>query len=155
MDRASRTGSGWRSACGCRPTRDVKPVSAILDSVPYRKSDGTAIGDAAWATYFASHGFAFARVDLRGSGDSSGLLVDEYTEQEQLDTERVIEWLATRPWSSGSVGMIGVSWGGFAALQMAARSTRAPPRHRPDPRRPMTATPTMSTTSVGASHRWT
>src|SRR5579864_2597660 len=68
------------------------PASVILDAVPYRKSDGTAIGDAAWGTYFASHGFAFARVDLRGSGDSSGLLEDEYTEQEQLDNERVIEW---------------------------------------------------------------
>jgi putative CocE/NonD family hydrolase len=97
-------------------------VSAILDSVPYRKSDGTAIGDAAWGTYFAGRGFAYARVDLRGSGDSSGLLADEYTEQEQLDSERVLEWLASRPWSSGSVGMIGVSWGAFAALQMAARA---------------------------------
>jgi uncharacterized protein len=97
------------------------PVSVILDAVPYRRSDGTAIGDAAWGTYFATHGFAFARVDLRGSGDSTGILEDEYTEQEQRDTERVIAWLADRPWSTGAVGMIGVSWGGFAALQMAAR----------------------------------
>jgi putative CocE/NonD family hydrolase len=96
-------------------------VSAILDSVPYRKSDGTAIGDADWGTYFASHGFAYGRVDLRGSGDSTGILEDEYTEREQLDTELVIAWLADRPWCSGAVGMIGVSWGGFAALQMAAR----------------------------------
>ena len=98
------------------------PVSAILDSVPYRKSDGTAIGDAAWGTYFAAHGFAFARVDLRGSGDSTGLLEDEYSEQEQIDTERVIAWLAHRPWCTGAVGMIGISWGGFAALQLAARN---------------------------------
>jgi putative CocE/NonD family hydrolase len=100
---------------------ESRPVSAILDSVPYRKSDGTAIGDAAWGTYFAARGFAFARVDLRGSGDSSGILEDEYTEQEQLDAERVIAWLADRPWCTGAVGMIGVSWGGFAALQMATR----------------------------------
>jgi putative CocE/NonD family hydrolase len=98
-----------------------RPVSAILDSVPYRRSDGTAIGDAAWGTYFAARGFAFARVDLRGSGDSSGILEDEYTEQEQRDAEHVIAWLAERPWCTGAVGMIGVSWGGFAALQMAAR----------------------------------
>jgi putative CocE/NonD family hydrolase len=97
-------------------------VSAILDAVPYRKSDGTAIHDAAWGTYFASHGFGFARVDLRGSGDSSGIMEDEYAEQEQLDNERVIAWLAEQPWSSGAVGMIGVSWGAFAALQMAARA---------------------------------
>jgi putative CocE/NonD family hydrolase len=97
-------------------------VSAILDAVPYRKSDGTSIGDAAWGTYFASHGFAFARVDLRGSGDSSGLLTDEYSEEEQSDNEQVIAWLAEQPWSTGAVGMIGVSWGAFAALQMAARA---------------------------------
>lgn len=100
---------------------ESRPVSAILDSVPYRKSEGTAIGDAAWGTYFAAHGFGFARVDLRGSGDSSGILEDEYTEQEQLDVEKVIAWLAGRPWCTGAVGMIGVSWGGFAALQMAVR----------------------------------
>jgi len=100
---------------------EAHPVSAILDSVPYRKSDGTAIGDADWGTYFAAHGFAYARVDLRGSGDSSGILEDEYTEQEQRDAEQVIAWLAERPWCTGAVGMIGVSWGGFAALQMAAR----------------------------------
>lgn len=100
---------------------ESRPVAAILDSVPYRKSDGTAIGDAAWGTYFAAHGFAYARVDLRGSGDSSGILEDEYTEQEQRDAESVIGWLAQRSWCTGAVGMIGVSWGAFAALQMAAR----------------------------------
>ena len=89
--------------------------------MPYRKSDGTAIGYAAWGTYFAARGFAFARVDLRGSGDSSGILEDEYTEQEQLDVERVIEWLSERSWCTGSVGMIGRLLGRFAALQMAAR----------------------------------
>ncbi len=104
---------------------ETRPVSAILDAVPYRKSDGTAIGDAAWGTYFAAHGFVFARVDLRGSGDSEGLMPDEYTPQEQADTEEVIAWLASRPWSTGSVGMIGVSWGGFAALQQAARHPEA------------------------------
>ncbi len=101
---------------------DERPVSAILDAVPYRKSDGTSIGDAAWGTYFAAHGFAFARVDLRGSGDSSGLLEDEYTDQEQRDNESVIAWLAERSWCTGAVGMIGVSWGAFAGLQMASRA---------------------------------
>jgi putative CocE/NonD family hydrolase len=100
---------------------EARPASAILDAVPYRKSDGTAIGDAAWGTYFAARGHVFARVDLRGSGDSSGILEDEYTEQEQRDIEQVIAWLSERPWCTGAVGMIGVSWGGFAALQLAAR----------------------------------
>jgi putative CocE/NonD family hydrolase len=103
----------------------ARPVSAILDWVPYRKSDGTAIGDNAWGTYFAGRGFAFVRIDLRGSGDSTGRLPDEYTDQEQQDAERAIEWIAERAWCTGSVGMIGVSWGGFAALQLAARAPAA------------------------------
>src|ERR1700753_1518252 len=63
------------------------PVSPVLDWVPYRKSDGTAAGDGAWGTYFAGHGFAFVRIDLRGSGDSTGLTADEYSEQEQEEGE--------------------------------------------------------------------
>lgn len=102
-----------------------EPVPVILTSVPYRKSDGTAIGDAAWGTYFARRGFAYARVDIRGSGDSEGLIQDEYTPQEQDDAEQVIDWLACRPWCTGAVGMIGISWGGFSGLQMAARHPEA------------------------------
>src|SRR6201996_3195345 len=103
----------------------TRPVSAILESVPYRISDGTAVRDAGWGSWFTDHGFAFVRIDLRGSGNSDGLLSDEYTEQEQADVEHVIEWLAARAWCTGSVGMIGISWGGFAALQLAARAPAA------------------------------
>jgi putative CocE/NonD family hydrolase len=75
--------------------------------------------------YIARHGYACVRLDLRGSGDSDGLIADEYTEQEQDDVEAVIAWLASQPWCDGSVGMIGASWGGFAALQAAARNPPA------------------------------
>jgi predicted acyl esterase len=97
------------------------PVPAVLDAVPYRKGDGTAPGDAAWNRYFAGHGYAGVRIDLRGSGDADGVIDDEYTEQEGRDIDEVIAWLATQSWCTGAVGMIGVSWGGFAALQAAAR----------------------------------
>ena len=101
------------------------PVPAILDAVPYRKGDGTAAGDAAWNRYFAGHGYAGVRIDLRGSGDSDGLIDDEYSEQEAADVDAVIAWLAEQPWCTGAVGMIGVSWGGFAALQAASRNPPA------------------------------
>ena len=104
---------------------ESRPVSAILDSVPYRKSDGTAIGDAAWGTYFAARGFAFARVDLRGSGDSSGVLLDEYHPQEQADICEVIAWLAAQEWCSGSVGMIGISWSGRCRPSRCRRPDRS------------------------------
>jgi putative CocE/NonD family hydrolase len=101
------------------------PVPAILDAVPYRKGDGTAAGDAAWNRYFAGHGYAGVRIDLRGSGDADGLIADEYSEQEAADVDEAIAWLAAQPWCTGAVGMIGVSWGGFAALQAAARNPPA------------------------------
>ena len=65
------------------------------------------------------------RVDLRGSGDSDGLLLDEYLKQEHDDALEVIRWIAQQPWCSGAVGMMGKSWGGFNALQVAARRPSA------------------------------
>src|ERR1700682_4918728 len=97
------------------------PVPAILEYLPYRKRDGTYDRDALTHPYFAGHGYAGVRVDIRGSGESDGLLSDEYSLREQDDALEVIEWLAAQPWCSGAVGMMGISWGGFNALQVAAR----------------------------------
>lgn len=66
------------------------------------------------------YGFAFARVDIRGSGDSEGVLLGEYLQQEQDDALEIIAWLASQPWSTGAVGMRGISWGGFSSFQAAA-----------------------------------
>jgi uncharacterized protein len=99
---------------------ELTPVPAILEYVPYRKNDGLALRDAPIHHYFAGHGYASVRVDLRGSGDSDGILADEYLPLEQEDGVEVIRWLASRPWCSGSVGIIGKSWGGFNGLQIAA-----------------------------------
>ena len=71
--------------------------------------------------YFAGHGYASVRVDMRGSGDSDGLMHGEYLKQEQDDALEVIAWLAVQPWCTGAVGMLGISWGGFNSLQIAAR----------------------------------
>ena len=70
------------------------------------------------------HGYAVLRVDLRGSGESGGLLHDEYLPQEQEDALEVLRWIAAQPWCTGDVGMFGISWGGFNGLQVAAH---APP----------------------------
>ncbi len=99
---------------------DQKRVPAILEYLPYRKDDGTAIRDQVIHHYFAGHGYASIRVDLRGSGDSDGLLLDEYLPQEQSDALEVIDWIARQPWCTGKVGMMGISWGGFNSLQVAA-----------------------------------
>jgi predicted acyl esterase len=103
------------------PPADGARFPAVLEWIPYRQSDYTAVADEMLHGWFARHGLACLRVDLRGSGNSDGVLTDEYTAQEQNDALEVIAWIAAQPWCTGAVGMIGISWGGFAALQMAAR----------------------------------
>jgi len=97
------------------------PVPAILEYIPYCTRDGTAARDEAMHPYFAGHGYAAIRVDIRGSGESEGVLLDEYLMQEQDDALEVIAWIAAQPWCDGKVGMMGKSWGGFNGLQVAAR----------------------------------
>ena len=99
---------------------EARPVPAILEYLPYRKGDVTSTDDAVRHPWFAGHGYAAVRVDIRGSGDSEGVLLDEYHPQEQLDCLEVLRWLAAQPWCTGAVGMMGISWGGFNSLQVAA-----------------------------------
>jgi putative CocE/NonD family hydrolase len=104
---------------------DAEPVPAILEYLPYRRRDGTCERDALTHPYFAADGYACLRVDMRGSGDSDGVLLGEYLKQEQDDALEVIAWIAAQPWCSGAVGIIGISWGGFNGLQIAARQPPA------------------------------
>ena len=97
-----------------------RPVPAILEYIPYRKRDFTRARDETLHRWYAEHGYIGVRVDLRGSGESEGVLTDEYCQQELDDGVAVIEWLARQAWCDGSVGMIGISWGGFNGLQIAA-----------------------------------
>ena len=103
------------------------PFPALLESIPYRKDDWTLSRDWPLHGAFAAAGYVSCRLDIRGTGTSTGIADDEYTEREILDNLAVIDWLATQPWSSGAVGMFGISWGGFSALQAA---TRRPPALR-------------------------
>jgi len=100
---------------------EERPVPAILEYIPYCKRDGTSARDEAMHPYFAGHGYAAVRVDMRGSGESEGVLLDEYLKQEQGDALEAIAWIAAQPWCTGAVGMMGKSWGGFNGLQVAAR----------------------------------
>jgi predicted acyl esterase len=53
-------------------------VPVIFKYIPYRKRDFARGRDEPMHSYFAAHGYAAVRVDLRDSGDSDGLLFDEY-----------------------------------------------------------------------------
>lgn len=97
------------------------PVPAILEYLPYRKSDMTAERDAMDMPYVAGRGYACVRVDMRGTGDSQGTILGEYLKQEQDDALEILRWIAAQEWCTGACGMIGISWGGFNSLQVAAR----------------------------------
>ncbi|MEV1088532.1 CocE/NonD family hydrolase [Streptomyces microflavus] len=102
-----------------RPLTD-EPVPALLEYLPYRLGDWTAPRDWQRHPWYAGHGYASVRVDVRGHGNSEGLPGDEYDAQELSDGVAVIHWLAQQEWCSGRVGMFGISWGGFNSLQIAA-----------------------------------
>ncbi|MER5890911.1 CocE/NonD family hydrolase [Streptomyces sp. NPDC001941] len=102
-----------------RPVTD-EPVPALLEYLPYRLSDWTAPRDWQRHPWYAGHGYASVRVDVRGHGNSEGLPGDEYDARELADGVDVVHWLAAQPWCSGKVGMFGISWGGFNSLQIAA-----------------------------------
>ncbi|HYX79473.1 MAG TPA: CocE/NonD family hydrolase [Actinomycetota bacterium] len=98
------------------------PWPAILEALPYRKDDVTGpYYREEYERLAAEFGYAVCRLDVRGTGSSEGIPVDEYTAQEHEDIETVIAWLAGREWCTGSVGMYGTSWSGFNSLQVAMR----------------------------------
>ncbi|HEX6231263.1 MAG TPA: CocE/NonD family hydrolase [Actinomycetota bacterium] len=97
------------------------PCPALLEALPYRKDDLTASYRSEYERLAGEFGYAVCRLDIRGTGSSEGVPVDEYTAHEHQDVEDVIGWLAAQEWSNGNVGMYGTSWSGFNSLQVAMR----------------------------------
>jgi putative CocE/NonD family hydrolase len=97
------------------------PAPAVLECIPYRKRDLYRPYDDIWGETLARAGIVFVRLDARGSGDSQGVMADEYSEAELDDCVETIAWIARQDWCTGAVGMRGLSWGGINTLQVAAR----------------------------------
>ncbi len=97
----------------------AQPAPCILEALPYRKDDMTSGWRPEYQRFCDEFGFAVARIDVRGTGSSSGRATDEYPEAEQRDLAEAIAWLASQPWCSGNVGMFGTSYGGFNSFQLA------------------------------------
>ena len=93
--------------------------AAIVMYHPYRKDD-VGRGGLGEHYYFAERGFVSVRLDARGTGTSEGFNTDEYRLIEQQDGYDAIEWIARQPWSNGNVGMYGISYSGFTAIQVAS-----------------------------------
>ena len=95
------------------------PAPTIVTITPYGKDIVFCVSD---AELFQAHGYSFVSVDCRGRGKSEG----EWTAfvNDPQDGHDVIEWVAAQPWSTGKVGMTGLSYMGWA--QWAAASQRPP-----------------------------
>ena len=115
-----RTRDGIRLSCDVYRPNGSGRFPALLEHIPYRKDDLDAGSDRANAITFAREGFATVRLDVRGTGNSEGVAFDEYTADEQRDGAEAVAWIAEQPWCTGNVGSWGVSYGGFACIQLAA-----------------------------------
>ncbi len=102
-----------------RPDAPDERFPAILEVIPYRKDDWRLASDMARGEWLAARGFALCRLDVRGTGSSPGIALDEYTPRETQDGYDAVEWLAAQPWCNGNVGMWGISYGGFTSIQVA------------------------------------
>ncbi len=108
------------------PSKSDEKFPVLLEYLPYRKDDLMYTRDYPLCAYFARHGYVMAKVDIRGTGSSEGKWPwREYSEQELDDGVEVIDQLSRKPWSNGNVGMWGISWSGFNAIQIAMRQPLA------------------------------
>jgi predicted acyl esterase len=110
---------------------DASRAPAVIEILPYGVHHGTIDTDEATWPYLAGNGIACVRVDARGSGNSRGVLDDEYSPTQQRDACDAVEWVASRSWCTGAVGLMGCSWGGFVALQVAALRGKTKQREAP------------------------
>jgi putative CocE/NonD family hydrolase len=101
------------------PKTDGEKFPAILEMIPYRKDDWRYVTDHQRMLYFAKRGYVGCRLDIRGTGSSEGIALDEYTAEETQDGYETVEWLAAQDWCNGNVGMWGMSYGGFTSTQVA------------------------------------
>ena len=99
---------------------DGGPQPCILEALPYRKDDLTSSYRPEYTRLRDEFDYAVARLDVRGTGSSSGRATDEYPHQEQRDLAEVIAWIAAKDWCDGNIGMYGTSYSGFNSLHMAA-----------------------------------
>ncbi|WP_211260585.1 CocE/NonD family hydrolase [Amycolatopsis jejuensis] len=87
--------------------------------VPAGSSNVYANWEAVDPEKWVPHGYVVVRVDSRGMGRSPGY-VDHFSARETQDLYDCIEWAGTQPWSSGRVGLVGISYLAMNQWQVAA-----------------------------------
>ncbi len=111
------------------PERTSFPV--ILEYTPYQRStidpvtgkisDAT---DTSQGKFFLSYGYALVVADMRGTGASTGWMMD-FMPRLSKDGAQLVEWIARQPWCDGNIGMTGSSYLGWSQMAVASRAPRA------------------------------
>ena len=119
---------GVRLAADLYKPGDLEPddkLPVLLEYTAYRKTDSRSRNFSLYS-YFIERDYIVVRVDIRGTGNSEGRLIPyEYSDIELDDGEVIIDWLSRQSFSNGNVGVFGISWGGFNAIQLAVRQPPA------------------------------
>jgi len=84
-------------------------MAAEHPDVPYGSSNLYQSWEVVDPEKWVPHGYACVRVDSRGAGRSPGI-IDHFSPRETKDLYHCIEWAAVQPWSSGKVGLNGISY---------------------------------------------
>ncbi|OGD20576.1 MAG: hypothetical protein A2W03_07940 [Candidatus Aminicenantes bacterium RBG_16_63_16] len=114
-----------------RPSRDGQPVAEPLPVIwtftPYgraaRLPDGRLMSQMEqlpWLPEVSRHGYVVAAADIRGTGASFGHIEGNFIPQEAADAFDITEWLAAQPWSTGKIGMFGISYLGITQYMAAS-----------------------------------
>lgn len=82
--------------------------AASFKEIPEEQKSKYSAWEVPEPTYWTRHGYAVLRVDERGIGSSFGFM-DTMSDQTSSDFAEVIEWAADQPWSSGKIGLLGIS----------------------------------------------
>jgi uncharacterized protein len=101
----------WLSAILYLPANHSQPTPVLFTMTPYIAQTHHERG-----MYFASHGFPFLSVDVRGRGNSPG---EFHPRHEAEDGYDIVEWLAVQPYCNGNVSMYGSSYLGYCQWRTA------------------------------------
>jgi uncharacterized protein len=97
------------------------PFPALVTFYPYRKDDFIGAGEAYSSAYYANAGYASVLIDNRGYGGSTGRAYQPWDPREFDDGVEALAWIAEQPWSNGTFGLAGSSYGGHMSLGVASR----------------------------------
>lgn len=96
------------------------PWPVVLVYTPYHKDDLSEPTEDPLVRYFVEREYAVVVADVLGTGASDGLAPSPFTDREGESGAAVVEWLAAREWTTGAVGVVGKSYPGTTALEIAA-----------------------------------